>query len=260
MQATQLKHGDFTQLAEMYSLYRPGYAQTVLQAMLGICQKPVNMLDVVDVGAGTGIWTRMLANSGVRSTIAVEPNTAMREKGMQHPQNGQIRWIAGSGEKTTLPDNSVDLVSMASSFHWVDFAKGTQEFHRILREGGHFVALWNPRHIDDQPLLVDIEKKIYLLSPHVKRVSSGKSQFVSELSQRLLHSPYFTDLTYLEGRHTVALTPQQYMGAWYSVNDIRAQMGEEKFGALMDFIHEQVASLESIPCTYLTRAWVVRKK
>jgi ubiquinone/menaquinone biosynthesis C-methylase UbiE len=47
-----------------------------------------------------------------------------------------------------LADGSVDLVSMASSFHWADFDTACDEFHRILRSGGVFVALWNPRLIE----------------------------------------------------------------------------------------------------------------
>jgi len=46
-----MKHGDFTGLAEDYSLYRPDYSQAVLRGILGITAKPVTKLDVVDVGA-----------------------------------------------------------------------------------------------------------------------------------------------------------------------------------------------------------------
>jgi ubiquinone/menaquinone biosynthesis C-methylase UbiE len=256
----KLKHGDFTKLASMYSHYRPGYSSTVLKAILGIVGKPVTEIDFADVGAGTGIWTRMVAEKNCRSVVAVEPNAEMRKMGMGHVLNRQIQWQEGSGEMTHLDNESIDLLSMASSFHWVNFEAGTKEFYRVLREGGHFVALWNPRYIDDNPLLVDIEKKIYALAPHIKRVSSGKSEFVDNLSGQLLHSPYFEDLTYLEGRHTNHLTPEQYIGVWNSVNDIRSQMGEAVFEQFMHFVRMQVESLTVIPCTYLTRAWIVRKK
>jgi hypothetical protein len=130
----------------------------------------------------------------------------------------------------------------------------------VLRKDGHFVALWNPRYIDDNPVLVDIEKKVYELAPNMRRVSSGKSAFVENLSKRLMNTPYFDDLTYLEGRNTVKLSQEQYMGAWDSVNDIRVQMGEVKFAQFMQYIKEKIAALNTIDCTYLTRAWVVRKK
>ncbi len=52
---------------------------------------------------------------------------------------------------------------MASSLHWANFDKACDEFHRILRPGGVFVALWNPRFIEANPLLVEIEAQI---TPH----------------------------------------------------------------------------------------------
>lgn len=256
----QMALGDFTHLAEMYSLYRPSYAPTVLDAILGIVKKPVNTIDFADVGAGTGIWTRMVAARGCHSVVAVEPNAEMRKHGMNQSQHLAIEWREGSGEVTHLADESVDLISMASSFHWTQFDLSTKEFHRVLRQGGHFVALWNPRFIEDNPVLVAIEQKAYELAPNMQRISSGKSSFVNNLSQKLLNCAYFTDLTYLEGRHTAALTPQQYLGVWNSVNDIRAQMGEAVFKEFMQFIEQSISHLDVVNCTYLTRAWIMKKK
>lgn len=259
-QAKEYIHGDFTHLAEKYSAYRPGYSPTVLKAILGITNKAVTNINFVDVGAGTGIWTRMVAQYGCKTVTAIEPNSAMRSMGMSHLQNATIQWQEGSGEHIPLADESMDLASMASSFHWVNFEKGTSEFSRILRKGGHFVALWNPRYIEDNATLVDIEKKVYELAPNISRVSSGKSTFVDNLSKRLMHTLYFDDLTYLEGRHTVHLSQEQYVGVWESVNDIRVQMGEFKFQQFMDYVREKIAPLNTVDCTYLTRAWIVRKK
>lgn len=260
MKAVAYEHGDFTHLAEKYSTNRPDYAPSVLNAILGIINKPRAELDLVDVGAGTGIWTRMLASAGCHSVRAVEPNDEMRKMGLAHAANGNIAWTKGSGEATDLPDQSADLISMASSFHWVNFDIGTKEFCRVLKTGGCFVALWNPRYIEDNPLLVDIEKKIYELSPNVTRVSSGKSNFVENLSNQLAASPLFSEVTYLEGKHTITMTPQQYIGAWESVNDIRVQMGEEKFAQFMQYVKLKVLSQPDIQCTYLTRAWVAKKR
>ncbi len=108
---------------------------------------------------------------------------------------------------------------MASSFHWVNFDEGIKEFARVLRPGGRFIALWNPRYLKDSPILVKIEDKIQDLCPNIKRVSSGGSQFVELLTNRLVDCQDFEDLIYLEGRHSVNLTKEQYLGVWRSVND-----------------------------------------
>ena len=45
-----LKAGDFTGLARDYSQHRPDYCPSVLNALLGLLQKPTVEVDFVDVG------------------------------------------------------------------------------------------------------------------------------------------------------------------------------------------------------------------
>lgn len=136
-----MKHGDFTALAGDYARYRPGYAPSVVTAILALPERPLAQIDAADVGAGTGIWTMMLAARGLHSITAVEPNDEMRREGILASRKMNISWRNGTGEVTGLASESVDFVSMASSFHWVDFNKACTEFQRILRRGGRFVAL-----------------------------------------------------------------------------------------------------------------------
>jgi ubiquinone/menaquinone biosynthesis C-methylase UbiE len=106
-----------------------------------LIDKPIKEIDFVDVGAGTGIWTRMVHASGLRQCIAVEPNVDMRASGIADSRDLAINWVAGSAKATGLSASTVDWVSMASSFHWANFERSTSEFHRILRPGGYFTAL-----------------------------------------------------------------------------------------------------------------------
>jgi ubiquinone/menaquinone biosynthesis C-methylase UbiE len=255
-----LKAGDFTGLAKDYSQHRPDYCPSVLRALLGLLDKPTPEVDFVDVGAGTGIWTRMVFDSGVRSVIAVEPNDDMRKIGMTDSQHTSLRWQAGSAEVTGLPSNSADWLSMASSFHWANFDTAIQEFHRVLRPGGRFTALWNPRLIEVNPLLVEIEAHLNSLRPNIKRVSSGRSGITETLTDQLWASPYFDDVIYLESRHVIKMSPQRYLGAWRSVNDLRVQLGPEKFDSFLNFVSTRIAGLGFIEATYLTRAWSARRK
>jgi ubiquinone/menaquinone biosynthesis C-methylase UbiE len=256
----QKKLGDFTGLAKNYSQFRPSYSKIVSQAILGLVDKPKSEIDFVDVGAGTGIWTRIIHESGVNSIIAIEPNDDMRTHGIKDSIGCDIKWKTGSGENTGLPDNSADVLTMASSFHWVDFQRGITEFSRVLKPGGIFTALWNPRHIQANPLLVEIESELQRIAPHIKRISSGNSEFTDTLTAKLTESELFTDVIYLEGLHTVKQTPEEYIGVWWSVNDIRAQAGEGKFEEFMNYVEKKVRDLEYIETTYKTRAWTARVK
>jgi SAM-dependent methyltransferase len=257
---SSLRAGDFTGLASDYSLHRPDYSPSVLNGLLGLINKGIKDIDFVDIGAGTGIWTRMVQGAGVKTSIAIEPNDDMRINGIEDSQKMNIRWLAGSAENTGLQAGSADLVSMASSFHWANFDLATQEFHRILRPMGRFVALWNPRLIEVNPLLVEIENQLSVLHSDIKRVSSGRSGITGILTDKLLRSPYFEDVVYLEGRHVISMTPERYLGVWRSVNDLRVQLGSYKFDHFLSFIADKVSNLSVIEATYLTRAWSARRK
>lgn len=253
-----MKQGNFTTLADNYSKYRPHYSQTVLDSLLGYTGSSAETF--LDVGAGTGLWTRMLAKTTNKEVMAVEPCDEMRLNGIQDSSGMNISWKKGNAEETGMADSSYDWVSMASSFHWADFDKATKEFHRVLRDGGVFVALWNPRDISEDPFLQDIEAHLNKLVPTLSRVSSGSSNYVEELMKKLKYSPYFSDMVYIEGSHIQTFTPEQYCGVWESVNDIRAQAGEDKFSQFMSYVREQVKNKEVIETTYKTRAWICRKR
>jgi SAM-dependent methyltransferase len=258
MTESLIKHGNFDSLAGDYSQYRPGYAPSIVPAVLSLIRRPASEVDAVDIGAGTGIWTRMLAAHGLGSVTAIEPSDEMRRYGKASPQEHKIVWRPGTAEETGLPARAYDLASMASSFHWTDFDKACAEFQRILRPGGRFVALWNPRMIELNPLLVEIEQEITRLNPAVKRVSSGRSGLTDRLTDMLWAKPGFDDVVYLEARHTATQTVEQYLGAWRSVNDLRVQLGSDLFDKFLRFVEHKTAGLAEIKTTYLTRAWAAR--
>lgn len=157
-----MKHGDFTALAANYAQYRPGYAPMIAEAFVRLSGEEHPRC--VDAGAGTGIWSRQLAAAGA-VVEAVEPNDAMRQAG--EGQNGAlaIRWHKGAAEATGLESGSCRLACMASSFHWPDFDAAVREFHRLLQPGGCFMALWNTRYFESNPLLVEIEEHLRHLAP-----------------------------------------------------------------------------------------------
>ena len=65
----------FSNRVDDYTRYRPGYPPEALQFIRNQSNLNTNST-VADIGAGTGIFTALLLNSGA-SVIAVEPNEAM---------------------------------------------------------------------------------------------------------------------------------------------------------------------------------------
>lgn len=255
----QLVSGDFSGLSSAYSKNRPDYSNSVLNGILGLHTIDREKIRAADIGAGTGIWTRMLHDAGVTNIVAVEPNDDMRNQGEADNNGKFIKWEKGSAEITGLPDSKFDLVTMASSFHWANFDIATKEFHRILSPSGRFVAIWNPRLIEVSPLLVQIENHLKELKSDIKRVSSGRSGITETLTEKLNESEYFNDVVYLEGRHEIEMSKERYIGAWKSVNDLQVQLGEKKFNEFISYIEGVTSTLETITATYLTRAWSARK-
>jgi ubiquinone/menaquinone biosynthesis C-methylase UbiE len=252
-----MKHGDFTTLAKDY-IHRTGYSPTALKALAATIGARRAGFTVADVGAGTGKLTQNLLEIGLRG-YAVEPNDAMREEGIRlMGALPAFTWQAGSAEATGLPDDAVDWVLMGSSFHWPDTDKALREFHRILRPGGHFTALWNPRHLEKQPLHARIEARIRSIVPDLKRVSSGTSEFTGQLDTLLLAADLFEDLLYVEAPHHVRMTTARYLGAWRSVNDIQVQAGPDGWQQILTAIEEEVADLDDVLVPYRTRSWTVR--
>jgi ubiquinone/menaquinone biosynthesis C-methylase UbiE len=254
-----LKPGDFTQLAENYAKYRPDYSTVVLRALMDYVHAASDEVQVADVGAGTGLWTRMLAEAGL-SVWAVEPNDAMRQQGIAYTDGTSVTWRAGSAERTNLPDQSVDWLTMASSFHWAELDNALHEFHRVLKPGGFLTVLWNPRNIQGHPFHEKIEALVYQLVPDLKRVSSGAEKHVRDYARDLISTGEFEEVIFMEALHTIDMSPERYLGAWKSVNDIQSQAGPERFARLLDAIGTEVQALSAISVPYKTRAWTAQRK
>lgn len=249
--------GDFSQLAKSY-VNRPGYSQRVLSSIAKLLERPASELDIVDVGAGTGILTKQLGLLRPRSLSAVEPNAAMAEQGRAYTEGMPIQWYQASGESTGLPSESFDWVLMGSSFHWVDLKAGLAEFHRILKPGGLFTALWNPRDISRSEWQSRVEQRIRSIVPDLKRVSSGGSSTRDWLTE-IASTGHFADVLFMEASHEEIMSKDRYMAIWHSVNDIQAQAGPERWPQVLTAIEEEIASMPEVRALYTTRAWTARR-
>ena len=254
----QLEHGNYSFIAHEYAAHRAGYAPTIVDELLDAASasvaKPVRELDLADIGAGTGIWTRMLAARGCHVT-AVEPDDAMRAHGAQDAANGSILWRPGRAEATGLESRTRDLLTMASAFHWADFDLAVDEFARVLRPRGWFAALWNTRRLEAAPLLYEIESELRRRVPHYLPHSSGRSAFCAGLAERLESCGHFALVRYCEAEHVERMSPERYLGIWRSVNDVRVQAGEAVFAEFLTWVAQRIRAERTIDAPYLTRCW-----
>lgn len=113
--AVALVHGaardGFQKEAQSYASGRPEYppeAQPWLQDTLGLQPGRTAM----DVGAGTGKFTRLLAQTGAR-VVAVEPVAAMRAR-LVHDLPA-VQAVEGTAQAIPLADGTADVLTCAQA-------------------------------------------------------------------------------------------------------------------------------------------------
>ena len=122
--------------ATLYEKYRLPYADEMVDGLL----EHIGKVDVVaDVGAGTGQLARMFAGRSTK-VYAVEPDPAMREVASASLADfATVEILDGCAERSTLAENSVDLVVIGNAFHRFS-PEACAELLRVLKEQG-WIAL-----------------------------------------------------------------------------------------------------------------------
>lgn len=135
----------FSDRVQDYVKYRPSYPKAAIDKILDNFTLPIT---AADIGAGTGISSRLLAARNIK-VIAIEPNPEMRKAGIRD-NTASVEWKDGTAENTNLPENSVDLVTCFQAFHWFTPEPTLSEFNRILKPKGKLAVVWNIRDEKDE--------------------------------------------------------------------------------------------------------------
>ena len=131
----------FGSIADDYDRLRPSPSPDALDWLV-----PSGCQVAVDVAAGTGLFTRPLAER-VPRVKAVEPDPQMRAVLAAHASTVEV--LEGTGESIPLPDASADAVFVASAWHWLDPDLAPAEIARVLRDGGRLGVVWTSRDRDE---------------------------------------------------------------------------------------------------------------
>jgi SAM-dependent methyltransferase len=124
-----------------YERARPSYPQEAI----ALLRRELSIgpgVRVCDLAAGTGKLTRLVAATGA-DVVAVEPVAGMREQLSEVLPD--VEALDGTAESIPLPDESVDVVTVAQAFHWFRFDEALAEIRRVLRPGGGLAILFNER-------------------------------------------------------------------------------------------------------------------
>jgi SAM-dependent methyltransferase len=161
----------FDHLAGIYQQFRPEYPLALLEqvrdrALRGRADDESAL--VVDVGAGTGISTRLLRRAfgdGPR-IVGMEPSTRMRAEAVEHtPGALGIEYCDGLAERLPFGTASVCLVVAAQAAHWFDRPCFYRECLRVLEPAGVVALLYNNRAWEGDRLLEAYESYLEANNP-----------------------------------------------------------------------------------------------
>ena len=131
----------FAAAAQAYVRGRPGYPPE----LAGWLSRDLELQagrTCVDLGAGTGKFTRLLLQTGAE-VVAVEPVAEMRDQ-LTAGLPGTLA-LEGTAQAIPLAGGSADAVVCAQAFHWFADGQALHEIHRVLRPGGRLGLVWNVR-------------------------------------------------------------------------------------------------------------------
>jgi SAM-dependent methyltransferase len=131
----------YTAGAAAYERGRPAYpAKAIAWLIAGLGLRPGD--EVLELGAGTGKFTRLLVEAGLR-VAAVEPVAAMREH--LASLGPAVRPLDAAAEALPLDDASLPGAVAATSLHWTDVPRALAELDRVLAPGAGVGLIWNLR-------------------------------------------------------------------------------------------------------------------
>jgi ubiquinone/menaquinone biosynthesis C-methylase UbiE len=95
--------------------------------------RPSQSMSLVDIGAGTGVFSAAFSDWFDLSVLAVEPSAAMRG---QIPRTPAIQVLEGDASALPLPDASADAAWLSLVIHHIpDLEVAAREIRRVLRPG-----------------------------------------------------------------------------------------------------------------------------
>jgi ubiquinone/menaquinone biosynthesis C-methylase UbiE len=138
----------FAHSAADYDRIRPSYPASIAEACLdGLWEtfrERSTDVRILDVGAGTGIFTSQLqeaarAMSVPAQVVALDVSDAMLAEAAA--KGLEVR--TGSGENTGFESQSVHCVTYAQAWHWVDPLTAGREAARVVVPKGRLALVWN---------------------------------------------------------------------------------------------------------------------
>ncbi|KAL9080073.1 MAG: hypothetical protein Q9157_001096 [Trypethelium eluteriae] len=227
-----------------YDQYRPSFPEGSVNILL----EAVRVADlpgaaIVDLGAGTGKFTEILARRHEEFRItAVEPHEGMRQVlQAKHLKNVEVK--EGMANQIPVDDHTVDAVIVAQAFHWFANVESLREFHRVLKPHGALGLVWNIEdynaarsHVAATSWEAELQDLTWSFDDGAPRYrhEKWKEVFDKQLKSNPLSiiataDPLFSlPLAAHECKWTVWLTKDDLMKRYWTLSQVAVLEGDEK--------------------------------
>ncbi|MGN6817616.1 MAG: methyltransferase domain-containing protein [Sphingomonas sp.] len=243
----------FADGADIYAASRPGYPAEVLD-WLRDCLAIGPDSKVVEVGAGTGLFTRLLVDTGA-SVVATDPVPEMLAH-LASTLPGAATAVA-TADALPLPDGSVDAVICATAFHWFATPQVVAEFRRVLRPGGALGLIWNVRDVG--------VPWVRRLSKITDRYQDDAPRQKSQAWRAVFPAPGFTPLHETVMRYDHAGTAEEVIVGRTLSTSFIAALPEDRRAVAVAEVRAMIADTpalagrERVAFPYLTKAYDCRR-
>lgn len=208
--------GRFDGIAGGYEKFRPSYPESLAARVCAaiLDDRSPKAGAVVDVGCGTGIFTRQMRACLPETIdlIGIDPSPDMLDAARAGPE--RIRWIAGTAEALPLADRSARAITAATAAHWFDRPAFYAETMRVLHPGG-VIAIAEYVRDARVPAVAAIEDFLRDFGPKAYQ----RPDYPDELA-----GAGFRDVESISKTVDVALTLEQTVGLGLSSSHARPAM------------------------------------
>jgi SAM-dependent methyltransferase len=134
----------FGQAARGYEMFRPGYPEELVDAVLAYAGRPLRT--ALEIGAGTGKATRVFAGRGIVVT-ATDPDAAMLAELRKHVPD-TVTTLRAAFEDLPL-GTTYDLVFAAAALHWTAPENRWPRIAAMLGRDGIFASFGGQMRLAD---------------------------------------------------------------------------------------------------------------
>lgn len=216
---------------EQYDRARPSYPASLVDALVAD-----NPASVLDVGCGTGIAGRLLAERGC-DVLGVEPDSRMAALARTHGLDVEVATF----EAWDPEERRFDLLMSAQAWHWVEPAMAAAKAASVLAESGRIGVFWNRGYPPDE-LKPELKRAYSRHAPGLERYSvllgNSEDRF-GAAADLLLATERFDDVELRRFGNAVQYTTEQWLDHLPTHSDHRA-LEAEACSRLLDAVAEVI--------------------